>query len=69
MYATVVPDHDRGILALACHNGAAVVGTRDEMDRWPGTTVLVPDSLGPFVLASELDTPPPLPFEENRAAS
>ena len=56
MYATVVPDHDRGDLTLATFHGAVIVGTRDEMDEFPGTTVRVPDSTAPFVLA--IDVPP-----------
>lgn len=55
MYATVIPDHDRGDLTLATSNGVLIVGTRDEMDHWPGTTVRVPDTCTPFVHASDLE--------------
>lgn len=63
MYATIVPDHDRGDLTLACVDGAIIVGSRLQMDALPGTTVYLPDECDTIAATDLTETIPATPWD------
>lgn len=57
MYALLIPDTATGEPRLAESRGALIVGTRDEWQHLCPAgcrLVLVPDSIGPWVTATEV---------------
>lgn len=62
MYGFLAHDPNHDTPALATIDGAIIVGTRDEMAAWPGTPVLLPDSIGPWILGTDI-------IEQGRATS